>query len=313
MNPEIGHPRYDEPDRCESIEAVLAFDIKDFSGMYQRDRSQSVSAFRDCIRNALYACELHHVWDESEEQGNIADRGDGVIISFNGNLLRPVVQRFPDALQRELYHRFHHHADHLRMRMRLGITVGPRRPKSDERADSASDDILIEAARLSESDQVRALLDHSDHDATFLAVGLSEHAMHSAVRHYNDLVHQSRFVKVEAVSKTYSEPAYLYVPTPSGALLVHGYTGPEIKAEPESDDTRVTVLRSLLDARGDAAPGGESYRNSPRTGDVSNGSNVAGRDVRQDRVTQHFGDKVQRDKHQYEADSMTVHNRSTER
>lgn len=302
--------------------AILALDIRRFSRFTETQRNEVAVAFRDAIEQAFNRTGLEHVWNERHFEQNA---GDGIVTGFDEHHLRDIVDRVPSALQGQL-REFHRRRPDLNVRMRLGIAVGPIKTLDDARIDIAPNQPIIDACRIADSEVLRALLDRSDENATYLAVGVSPRVITDVIEPDPVWVRSSEFVRVNVTitAKNYSTDAFLHVPTPSGALLQFGLLNVPGSAKSE-DDPKVKLLEeqftvfeifkdfvvssAFTDRPVSGGPSGQAFQAGDIGGDASNQSAntrdvgergiVAGGDVLnedhsqdhrgQDRSTTHIG------------------------
>jgi hypothetical protein len=210
--------------------AILVVDIEKFSGHTDVQRQQLATMLPNVLESAFARCGLTDVWAGRQFPDST---GDGYIVGFDPARLPPVVDDFFDSLQAEL-------AGHartlrglgMRLRMRAGLTLGPTRELDALRAHSPVDSAMIDNHRLVDTRAVRALLENSDHEITFLATILSAEVVDRVVVEggYTRL-RPGHFVKlpVEVSAKNFTATAYLRVPEPSGELLARGLLGVQAK------------------------------------------------------------------------------------
>lgn len=284
---------------------IMAVDIRRFSSFTDTQRNEVAVAFRDAIEEAFDRAGLASVWNERRFEQNA---GDGIVTGFAEHHLRDIVDRIPSALQGQL-RELHRQRPNLNVRMRMGIAVGPIKALDDDRIDIAPNQPIIDACRIADSPPVRALLERSDENATYLAVGVTSRVITDVIQPDPQWVRDSEFVRVNVSieAKHYSTNAFLHVPTPSGSLLQFGLVN--LPTSPGSDDAHAgkaledhfTVLEFFKDYVADSAfqprpvsgpPGGQVFRagdagrdaksQSIRTGNVGERGVVAGGEVRQE-------------------------------
>jgi hypothetical protein len=224
--------------------AVLAFDIRRFSAFTDTERTRIASEFRDDIEAAFLGTDLQEAWSEHEFCQN---GGDGIVVGFPDRHLRGIVDRIPQALQHRLRER--HQRGGARLRMRLGIAVGPIQGIEDERVDVAPNQTIIDACRIGDSQPTRLLLEHSDENATFLAVAVTPTVVTGTIGPDPDWLRASEFVSVpiDMEDKNYHAGAYLHVPAPSGDLLRFGLAN--LPASAIAGDPTIEPLEEVV-ARG---------------------------------------------------------------
>jgi hypothetical protein len=275
--------------------AVLAFDIRQFSAFTETERTQIASEFRDDIEAAFIGTDLEEAWSRREFCQN---SGDGIVVGFPYEYLRGIVDRLPQALQHRLRER--HQQGGTRLRMRLGIAVGPVQGIEDVRVDVAPGQTIIDACRIGDAKATKMLLENSDEDATYLAVAVTPAVVDGTIGPDPDWLRASEFVRVPIViaDKSYHSEAYLHVPSPSGDLLRFGLMN--LPASTIADDLSVEPLEAVIaraltelpptvGAQGSStgAVGGDLHDESTRIGE--NGRDAigvgSGNEVRIDRST----------------------------
>ncbi|MGH8542992.1 MAG: hypothetical protein ACREX3_05015 [Gammaproteobacteria bacterium] len=206
--------------------AVLVVDSKEFSKHSDLQQGQLVPAIQGVLEKATQRCGLPQLWSERRFPST---RGDGYQFGFDQKYLPHVVNRYLEALQAELYEVNHQQLNRqgARLRMRLGLNLGPVPPYDAQETDSPVGSIINDTHRLVECDQVRAMLERSDPDVTMLAAALSESVMNDVVRKGYAGRSEEEFVAVEATINSHGlgTSAYLRVPAISGDLLRYGLLG----------------------------------------------------------------------------------------
>ncbi|WP_026929428.1 hypothetical protein [Glycomyces tenuis] len=292
---------------------IMAVDIRRFSSFTDTQRNEVAVAFRDAIEEAFSRADLAAVWNERQFEQNA---GDGIVTGFAEHHLRNIVDRIPSTLQGQL-RELHRHRPELNVRMRMGIAVGPIKALDDDRIDIAPNQPIIDACRIADSQPVRALLERSDENATYLAVGVTSRVITDVIQPDPQWVRDSEFVRVNISieAKRYNTNAFLHVPTPSGALLQFGLvnlpTSPASDDDPEAKalEDHFTALKFFKNYVTDSvfqdrpvsgAPDGHAFgagdvgrdarSQSIRTDDVGKGGVVAGGEVRkEDHSRDHSG------------------------
>lgn len=225
--------------------AVLVVDCKEFSKYDDMRQGQLVPVIQDVLEKASQRCGLPQLWSELCFPST---RGDGYQFGFDQKYLPYVVNRYPEALQAELYEINHQRLirDGLRLRMRLGLHYGPVPAYDERQSDSPVGTIMNDTHRLVECDQLRSALEASDPDVTMLAAALSESVVNDVVRNGYSGRSEAEFVRVEATvkGKSFDAAAYLRVPSPSGQLLSRGLLG----VQPVVDEEEPTEAQATAEA-----------------------------------------------------------------
>ena len=257
---------------------VLAVDVRQFS-RYNNDQQQTIVAvLAEMLKQAANRAGVDHLWNQNEFR---APRGDGYLIGFSPDLLSVVVDKFFDALQVELRlnaPRFR--SAGIELRLRTAVDLGPVQAFDASLTDSPSGDVMVNAARLADTQEVRVLLENSDPAVTFVATAISKSVMKDVVSAGRTVRRPSEFLEslLRVPGKGYSEVGYLRVPAASGELLRSGLLFEEHTAEetlavvPETDP--VTGDRSQETSFEARDVSGDVQQRS--VGEVSGGVTVAG-------------------------------------
>ncbi|MGK4591678.1 hypothetical protein [Amycolatopsis sp. w19] len=258
---------------------VLAVDVRRFS-RYNNDQQKAIAAMLpEILQQAAIRASVEHLWEQNEF---LAPRGDGYLVGFSPDLLSAVVDKFFDALQVELRlnsPRFRTLG--IEVRLRAALDLGPVHAFDASVTDSPAGNVMVNAARLTDTQEVRALLDNSDPAVTFVATAISQSVMKDVVSAGRTVRRPSEFVEapMRVPEKDYSEVGYLRVPAASGELLRSGLLFDESTVDksptavPETDDAD-TANRSQATRFGAHDVSGGVQLRSVR--DVSGGVTVTG-------------------------------------
>jgi hypothetical protein len=281
---------------------VVSLDIERFSRFTDAQGARIATLFRNAVQSAFDRTDLAHVYANHKFMQN---SGDGIVAGFAQDDLPYIVDRVPSALQGEL--RELHRSKGLCVRMRMGVSVGPVEHIHDKRVDVAPNRTVIDACRIADAGPTRALLEHSDEGATYLAMAVTPTVMDSTIDRNPLWLQASEFVEVEISlpKKRYRKQAFLHVPSPSGQLLQTGFLGLEATVDESTPplEERVDVQREVRNdvAGGVSTDGGQSNQvgdvggdirdESIKTGHVSGKGAVGGvkGDVRVDNSEDHRG------------------------
>lgn len=254
-------PSHDLPPQL----AIMVVDTKGFSKHDDLQQNRLSKLIPRVLEAAAHRCQLAELWTERRFPDST---GDGYIVGFAPALLTRVVDNYLDTLQTELRLRAGElRADGITMRMRLSLNLGQVETLRDPHVGSPSGHAMIATHRLVDAEPVRALLDRSEPDVTYLAAVLSEPAFDAVVRGGFSALKPSEFVKspVRIESKDFTGTAYLRVPTMSGDLLAHGLLGVQ-------DADRANPTADTATPVGSGGVAGSSVN----VGDVSGGVGVLG-------------------------------------
>jgi hypothetical protein len=257
---------------------VLAVDVREFS-KYNNDQQKTIVALLpEILQQAAMRARVEQLWQQNEFR---APRGDGYLVGFSPDLLSAVVDKFFDALQVELRlnsPRFRGLG--IEVRLRAAVDLGPVHAFDADVTDSPTGNVMVNATRLADTREVRALLENSDPVVTFVATAVSQAVMKDVVSAGRTVRRPSEFVKtpLRVPGKGYSEVGYLRVPAPSGELLRSGLLFDErtSKESPaaisKTDDTDNRSQETSFEAGRDVS--GDVQQRSVR--DVSGGVSVTG-------------------------------------
>ncbi|GAA1201424.1 hypothetical protein [Prauserella alba] len=200
--------------------AIMVVDMKNFSGEKGRDHARITESIPMILRNAFHRCGCAQLWSESRFHGTT---GDGYFAGFDTRwtpfLLNPVLS----ALQDELEYQNRVHGGESAMRMRVSLTAGPVTDSGENWMSDGSGDTRIEAHRMIDSDDARAVLADSS-GATCVAGIVSEQVYRDVVLSGYSGEDPGLYVEVGVKVKTFEGKAYLRVPKPSGDILRRGLT-----------------------------------------------------------------------------------------
>ncbi|EHR61625.1 hypothetical protein [Saccharomonospora cyanea] len=247
---------------------ILAVDVRRFSAHNDAQQKTIVDLLPVVLRDSATKAGLRQLWDG---HGFRAFRGDGYLVGVRPELVGAVVDRYFDSLQNELRRRACDlQAAGVRLRLRASLHLGPVESFDVLVTDSPHGRVMVEAGRMVDAAPVRALLDHSDAEVTFVASVISRSVMEHVVEAGRCLRKPSEFVEtsLKVDAKEYEGTGYLRVPTPSGELLTSGLLA--VQQRPEAE-----VTESPEATRND---GGDTSSSNVVKGTVDTVSQV--RDVR---------------------------------
>ncbi len=209
------------PRRLPPYRALLAVDVRDFSGYAGSDHAELTRRIRPTVAAAFARCGLGVLEDEEIWQRVI---GDCYVAAFRSSMLPALLHPLLRALQEQLDHDNRHDPvayPPRPVRMRAAVHVGPVTDPDDDPGTDGSGDARVEVHRLLDADVLKDVLTRSG-DATCVAALVSDRVHHDVVHsHYIDEPTE-RYRPVDVVVKGYSGRAYLRVPEPSGEALDRG-------------------------------------------------------------------------------------------
>lgn len=283
---------------------VLVVDAEKFGAHDDVQQKKLTSLVPRVLEKAALRSNMGALWNERRFP---ASRGDGYLFGFDPALLGKLVDVYLDALQSELRSRARGlRTEGMVLRLRASVHVGPLQEFDHLLTDSPAGKVMVDTHRVVDAPQVRALLEQSDPDVTFLGASVSEAVMEHVVRAGHSARRPSEFVAapLEVVGKDYRGTGYLRVPVPSGDLLVHGLLHGQPEEHEEPVDTSAappsgTTTNTTDDVSGKAWQShdvGSIVDRSVTTGGSSSavgsvtghGNTVAGRDLDQSSGKQEF-------------------------
>ncbi|WP_410611661.1 hypothetical protein [Amycolatopsis sp. lyj-109] len=206
--------------------ALLVVDTKGFGSNPDATQAMLSAAIPDVLSQAFTRAGLREVWETALFPHGT---GDGYGLGFDPRFLPAVVTRFFDELQAVLAERdarLRSVARSVRLRMRASLNVGPiLEPAPGTTSAAAIGSAVITTHRLLDAAPVRAVLERSDPDETFLAVALSQRVFEDVLASGYAELPESKVVPADVRIKEYGGTVYLYIPNPSGDLLRHGAGG----------------------------------------------------------------------------------------
>jgi len=211
-------PEPTEPQSLPDYQALLAVDVKDFSGRRGRDHAALTEQIPQMLRAAFAGAGLQHAWSAATFVG---PTGDGLVAGFRSALLPFLLNPLLGALQDELAARNRAAAAEQPVRMRVAAHVGPVTPSGPVSISDGSGNARVEIARLVDADEVRSLLARSG-DATCVAAVVSQRVFEDAVLTGYAAEPPDLYVPVALRVKSFRSTAYLRVPHPSGDLVTRG-------------------------------------------------------------------------------------------
>ncbi|MFC5289841.1 hypothetical protein ACFPM7_22535 [Actinokineospora guangxiensis] len=235
---------------------ILAVDVRHFSQHNDAGQELIVDRLPEILQQVADRTGLDALWGQHRFK---AFRGDGYVVGFDRHLICLVVDRFFDALQGELRRRSgEFRAAGVEFRVRTSLHLGPVTSFDALLMDSPPGRVLIETNRMVDAGAVRALLDNSDPDVTFVASVLSSSVMEDVIVAGATTRRPSEFVEAPlgVAAKEYSGRGYLRVPAPSGDLLRYGllHGQPEVPVEDAPEAARVeTVGDQIVNHVGESA------------------------------------------------------------
>lgn len=200
-------------------QALLAVDIRDFSGILGRDHAQITDVVPTILGAAFERCGLLRVW---RGRRFTIGTGDGCAVGFPSEVLPYLLNPFLQSLQDELDFRDQVRTDPVSVRLRVSINVGPVTDSGQGLLSEGSGTSRIELHRLLDADPVKELLNRSGPTTRVVAI-VSTRAYHDAVLAGYAADSPEHYVAVPVKVKKMATEGYLRVPSPTGDLLRSGF------------------------------------------------------------------------------------------
>lgn len=198
--------------------ALFAVDAKDFTGLPAVQHGPVSQLIPELVDQALERAALHELRDSKRFPANT---GDGVVFGFVPALLPFILSPFLEVLD-DVLSAYNRQCVGPRIRLRASVHVGPL-PDADSPGDG-NGTARNDTHRLLDSRPVKAILAASSEEVTHLVTIISQRVYEDAVLGGYTGLHPDRCLEVPATveGKSFSQRAWLYVPSPSGNLLQAG-------------------------------------------------------------------------------------------
>ncbi|KPI02321.1 hypothetical protein OK074_5322 [Actinobacteria bacterium OK074] len=248
--------------------ALFAVDAKDFTGLPAVQHGPVSQLIPELVDQALERAELHELRDSKRFPANT---GDGVVFGFDPALLPFVLWPFLGVLD-DILGAYNKQYVGPRIRLRASVHVGPL-PDAGGPGDG-NGTARNDTHRLLDSRPVKAILAASSEQVTHLAAVISQRVYEDVVLGAYTGLHPDRCVEVPATveGKSFSQRAWLYVPSPSGNLLQAGVRPreePAARADASAEREQEPVTR----------PGTSYSGNTQHVGEGVAVMGGAGRDI----------------------------------
>ncbi|MFF0213220.1 hypothetical protein [Streptomyces vinaceus] len=246
---------------------VLAVDAKDFTCLPALAHPEISRRIPELVDRALRVAGLAELTCAKRFP---AHTGDGIAFGVPTALLSFVVWPFMDRLQDVLAEHNARTDSRFGLRLRASVHVGPL--PDTGRAGDGEGTARNDTHRLLDSEPVKEALARSSAAATSLAAVFSQRVYEDVILSGFAGLHPDRCIRVEAAvpGKAFRQPAWLYVPSPSGDLLGDGLRrsdgavlapdgAPESTPKPTSGTQHVGHGIAVMGS----VSGGLSYQNGP--------------------------------------------------
>ncbi|MGW0391559.1 hypothetical protein ACWDYJ_11805 [Streptomyces sp. NPDC003042] len=206
---------------------ILGFDLVGFTELADVQLAPMSALIPDLVHRALVTAGMGELWDTKRFP---ASTGDGIVFGFDHCALPSVLSPFLDVLEEELVK---HNASSPgpRVRLRVAVHLGPL--PDDGSPGDGNGTARNDTHRLLDSVPVKQALAQAEPEATHVAAIISQRVYEDVVLGGHTTLHPAHCLKVDATvpGKRFSQPAWVYVPRPSGSLL-HIGPSPAVQAAP---------------------------------------------------------------------------------
>ncbi|WP_244943006.1 hypothetical protein [Streptomyces inhibens] len=289
---------YTESRPLPPYRALFAVDAKDFTGLPAVQHGPVSQLIPELVDQALERAGLHALRDSKRFPANT---GDGVVFGFDPVFLPYVLWPFLGVLD-DVLGAYNRQSVGPRIRLRASVHVGPL-PDADRPGDG-NGTARNDTHRLLDSRPVKAILAAASEQITHLAAVISQRVYEDVVLGAYTGLHPDRCVEVPATveGKSFSQQAWLYVPSPSGNLVQAGVQPREETADAEANAEADAASREAAPA---TQPGTRYSGNSQQVnegaalmGNVGGDFTYTGRSTSYHGSNQHWGsgDNVTGDK-----------------
>ncbi|MEZ7002292.1 hypothetical protein [Streptomyces sp. AD55] len=278
---------------------ILAVDAKGFTGHPAIEHEAISRAIPELLRTALTRAGLEELWDDRKFP---ASTGDGYVFGFDPALMPFVIHPLLLTLQDVLtdYNVLSYGA--VPIRLRASLHIGPLPDTGDEFSGNGT--ARNDTHRLLDCHPVKAVLASHKENITHLAAILSQRCYEDAVVSGYTGRHPDHFVEVAATvdGKPFAQPAWIYVPQPSGPLYEEAALAAPAAESPLREDARPPETAGTQGPPvSSSAPHGNINTGTVHGGQSVSNHNVAGDHVegsKAHRVRGFQGDQVHGDKYQ---------------
>lgn len=237
-------PAEEESSELPPYRAVLVVDTKDLGSNPDVTQAAMADAIPGILTLAFERAGLGHVWQDALFPHNT---GDGFGIGFDTRYLPAVVSRFFDTLQDVLAEHDMRARKHRRggsLRMRASLNIGPVRELGADSESAVVGSAVITTHRLLDAAPVRNVLTRSDPEQTYLSVALSQRVFDDVLASGYATLPPSQVVPTAVKVKEFTGTVYLYVPNPSGDLLIRGIgDDPDYRTELDNAKAELDIPR----------------------------------------------------------------------
>jgi hypothetical protein len=202
---------------------ILAVDAMGFTGQPGAVHEAMSGQIPNLVHEAFDRSGQTSLWDDPPFFG---PSGDGFAIGLPTECLPYIVDPFFAHMQAVLTaHNKNISRHEPQIRLRISLHVGPVAIDPARKAATGNGTARNDTHRLLDSVQIKAMLGSASPDVTHIVAILSHRVFQDVVADGYTALHPDQFVPVtaEVPGKNYSQQAWLFVPAPSGNLLVSGF------------------------------------------------------------------------------------------
>ncbi|MFJ7274671.1 hypothetical protein [Kitasatospora sp. NPDC098663] len=198
------------------LSGLLCVDLKGFTKLPGAVHAPVSAYLEEIVDAALTAAGLDELRTAKQFPVN---SGDGTMFGFDPTLLGYVIHPFLNCLDEVLAK---HNADSGRVRLRMRASVHSGHVAPEGVPGEGNGPARNELHRLLDSQEVKAVLTRASAETTHLVAIVSDRVYEDAVLSRHTGLHPDRFRRILATvpDKEFARRAWLYIPTPSGNLLL---------------------------------------------------------------------------------------------
>lgn len=252
--------------------ALLAVDLEGFTANPTERQPRLSEAVPHVLETAMRRSGLD--W---EERRFPQSTGDGFVLGLPVQSVPLLLHPFLDELQlalEETNKALRTDDPDLRLRMRASVHLGPLPYSGGRKPSDGIGKPMNDVHRLLDCEPSRKALTLTDPEVTLVAAVISHRVYQDVVEAGFTALRPRELIPIHAKVKQFSENAWLYVPVPSGDLLVTGLSPASAGCEPSGarggtapEDTRPIPAREMeiVRSRYVEPPGAERLRHLLRT------------------------------------------------
>ncbi|GAA2528386.1 hypothetical protein [Pilimelia columellifera] len=204
---------YEQSRPLPPYQAILAVDAAGFTSRPGSSHDHVAQLIPTLVGEVVSAAGMADEW---ASRGFFGHTGDGFAAGLPTRCLPYLIHPFPDLLQQRLDRLRRETGDALRLR--VAVHVGPLPTEVGAYGVSGNGDARNDTHRLLDCDAVKDALARNSARVTLVALVISDRVFHDVVDAGYAGLHIDHFRAVTATvaGKSFQQPAWVYVPAPSG-------------------------------------------------------------------------------------------------